>query len=275
MSKNRCHLPPASADTKPAPISSIVKESGLYRPHVTPSLSIGKLLQCSIQKVSILMIFLLPIHQKLQTKWLFWFDEQQQRDYFLPKHEQTSEELSSQQIEQQKYDQGYRSKGSLLINYDNTQEGCIQLLLLDQEKRPERMLFQFTQKNCKEEGVDSSLQLPVVLARCHMQIRWQPTNSRVGPQGTSHPATSHEAKLPAYPPLLTIPRRLFRVMRAWCEVLQCEYIAKLYISASSWKRWDVAEKVFSFQFDHFQCFSLWDEKHSWSATNIISSSLPC
>ena len=58
MNKNGCHLPPASADTKPAPISSIVKESGLYRPHVTPSLSIGKLLQCSIQKVSILMIFL-------------------------------------------------------------------------------------------------------------------------------------------------------------------------------------------------------------------------
>ena len=66
MNKNRCHLPPASADTKPAPISSIVKESGLYRPHVTPSLSIGKLLQCSIHRVSILMIFLLPIHQKLR-----------------------------------------------------------------------------------------------------------------------------------------------------------------------------------------------------------------
>ena len=57
------------------------------------------------------------------------------------KTRETSEELSSQQIEQQKYDQGYRSKGSLLINYDNTQEGGIKLLLLDQEERYKRMLF--------------------------------------------------------------------------------------------------------------------------------------
>ena len=56
------------------------------------------------------------------------------------KTRETSEELSSQQIEQQKYDQGYRSKGSLLINYD-TQEGCLKLLLWDQEEGYKRMLF--------------------------------------------------------------------------------------------------------------------------------------